>query len=312
MAKPNLLMIVPAKWSGLWTPQLNDSAVHPVVHGEDAYAPDGIDYVLGFRPPPGLLKTLPKLKAVFSLGAGVDGFLSDPDYPKHIPLVRFVDETLSAEMAQFVLMHVLIHHRHQRLFDAAQPKRQWRQMTLPRRTEDTRIGILGFGEIGRVAAQHLADLGFPVSAWSRTRKKGPGVKSFAGDAELEAFLAQTDILICLLPLTRQTAGILNAKTFAALPQGAFVINVARGGHLIEKDLIAALDAGRLSGAVLDVFQTEPLPETSPLWTHPKVTATPHIAAISQPAVAVRFVLDGIAKFERGARPDNIVDVETAY
>jgi glyoxylate/hydroxypyruvate reductase len=312
MAKPNLLMAVPEKWSNLWTAGLDNSPVRPLVHGQDRYAPDSIDYVLSFRPPPGLLKTLPNLKAVFSLGAGVDGFLSDPDYPKQVPLVRFVDNTLSAEMAQFVLLHVLMHHRHQRLFDAAQAQRKWRQMVLPRRTEDTRIGFLGFGEIGSVTARHFVDLGFPVSAWSRTRKAAPGLKSFAGEGELEAFLAQTDILVCLLSLTRQTAGILNAKTFAALPKNAFVINVARGGHLIEKDLIAALEAGHLSGAALDVFETEPLPDNSPLWRHPKVTVTPHIAAISQPAVAVQYVIDGIAKFERGEKPDNIVDVATAY
>ena len=271
-----------------------------------------IDYVLSFRPPSGLLASLPNLKAVFSLGAGVDGFLHDGDYPARVPLVRFVDETLSAEMAQFVLMHVLIHHRHQRLFDAAQPKHKWRQMVLPRRTEDTRIGMLGLGEIGAFTAQRLRELGFPVSGWSRTRKNYPGIKSFAGDGELKDFLAQSDITVCLLSLTRKTTGILNAEAFAAMPQGGFVINVARGGHLIEADLIAALDSGHLSGAVLDVFDTEPLPESSPLWSHPKITVTPHVAAISQPAVAAQFVLEGIAKFERGEKPDNIVDVATAY
>jgi len=307
---PTLLMVVPEKWSGLWETPLG--ALNLVLHGRDAYAPQDVDYVLSFRPPSGLLASLPNLKAVFSLGAGVDGFLHDGDYPARVPLVRFVDETLSAEMAQFVLMHVLIHHRHQRLFDAAQPKHKWRQMVLPRRTEDTRIGMLGLGEIGAFTAQRLRELGFPVSGWSRTRKNYPGIKSFAGDGELKDFLAQSDITVCLLSLTRKTTGILNAKAFAAMPQGGFVINVARGGHVVEADLIAALDSGHLSGAVLDVFDTEPLPENSPLWSHPKITVTPHVAAISQPAVAAQFVLDGIAKFERGEKPDNIVDVATAY
>ena len=307
---PTLLMVVPEKWSGLWETPLG--ALNLVLHGRDAYAPEDVDYVLSFRPPSGLLASLPNLKAVFSLGAGVDGFLHDGDYPARVPLVRFVDETLSAEMAQFVLMHVLIHHRHQRLFDAAQPKHKWRQMVLPRRTEDTRIGMLGLGEIGAFTAQRLRELGFPVSGWSRTRKNYPGIKSFAGDGELKDFLAQSDITVCLLSLTRKTTGILNAKAFAAMPQGGFVINVARGGHVVEADLITALDSGHLSGAVLDVFDTEPLPENSPLWSHPKITVTPHVAAISQPAVAAQFVLDGIAKFERGEKPDNIVDVATAY
>ena len=312
MAKPNLLMIVPLKWSGLADSSQGESAVNIMVHGRDNYQPESIDYVLSFRPPAGLLKSFANLKAAFSLGAGVDGFLCDPDYPKRVPLVRFVDKTLSAEMAQFVLMHALIHHRLQRLFDEAQAQRHWRQTMLPRRTEDTRIAILGLGEIGGFAAQRFAELGFPVSGWSRSRKNLSGVKSFAGDGELERFLGQADILICLLALTRKTVGILNAKAFAAMPAGGFVINVARGAHLIEPDLIAALDRGHLSGAVLDVFEEEPLPKSSPLWSHPKITVTPHVAAISQPAVAMRSVLDGIAAFERGERPANIVDAETAY
>jgi glyoxylate/hydroxypyruvate reductase A len=312
MAKPNLLMIVPVKWAGPWAAKAGDGAVNVIVHGRDAFAPESIDYVLSFHPPPGLLKSFVNLKAAFSLGAGVDGFLCDPDYPKRVPLVRFVDDTLSAEMAQFVVMHVLIHHRRQRLFDDAQSKRQWRQRMLPRRTEDTRIGMLGLGEIGSFTARCLLELGFAVSSWSRGRKSLPGLKSFAGDAELQAFLGQADILICLLSLTRKTVGILNAKTFAAMPQDGFVINVARGRHLVEADLIATLDSGHLSGVVLDVFDEEPLPVSSPLWSHPKITVTPHIAAISQPAVAVKYVFDAIAKFERGERPDNIVDVETAY
>ncbi|MDE2133130.1 MAG: glyoxylate/hydroxypyruvate reductase A [Alphaproteobacteria bacterium] len=310
MAKPNLLMVVPAKWSALWASSLD--AVNVLVHGRDSYAPENVDYVLSFRPPPGLLKSFPNLKAAFSLGAGVDGFLCDPEYPRRVPLVRFADKSLAVEMAQFVLMHVLIRHRCQRLFDEAQRKRQWRQMALPRRTEDTRIGLLGLGEIGSFTARRLMELGFALSAWSRSRKSLPGVRSFAGEAEFDAFLGQADILVCLLSLTRKTAGILNARTFAALPQGAFVINAARGGHLIEADLIAALASGRLSGAVLDVFENEPLAKASPLWNHPKITVTPHIAAVSQPAIAVQYVLDGIALFERGQRPENIVDVETAY
>jgi glyoxylate/hydroxypyruvate reductase A len=160
MAKPNLLMIVPAKWAGPWTAQSDECGVNILLHGREAYAPESIDYVLSFRPPPGLLKTFPNLKAAFSLGAGVDGFLSDPDYPKRVPLVRFADKTLSAEMAQFVLMQVLIHHRRQRLFDEAQSKRQWRQRMLPRRTEDTRIGMLGLGEIGSFTAGASDGAGF--------------------------------------------------------------------------------------------------------------------------------------------------------
>lgn len=312
MRKPNLLLMVPVSWAGLWTSHLETGAIRALVHGRDPYAPQDIDYVLSFRPPQGVLQSLPRLKAAFCLGAGVDGFLSSGDYPAYIPLVRFVDRSLSAEMTQYVLLHVLMIHRHQRLFDAAQPERRWAQMILPRRTEDTHIGLLGMGEIGAFAAASLRRLGFAVSGWSRTRKDIEGIGSFAGEAELAEFLGQADIVVCLLSLTRKTKGILNAKTFAAMRKGSTIVNVARGGHLIEADLIEALDSGHLAGAVLDVFEKEPLPETSPIWTHPKITVTPHIAAISEPPVAARWVLEGIAAFERGERPANIVDIEQAY
>ena len=309
-----LLLAVPLAWAPLWTTPLSEIApdLQLRVQGRDQFDPASVDYVLSFRPQPGFLKTLPRLKAVFSLGAGVDGFLADPDYPKAVPLVRFVDRTLSREMAQYVVMHTLIHHRQQRFFDQAQKDAKWRQTIPPRRTEDTRIGILGLGEIGTLAGERLRDLDFPVAGWSQTKKNVKGIESFAGAAELNAFLARTDILVCLLPLTDGTRGILNKKLFAALPADAFVINVARGGHLIERDLIEALDSGHLSGATLDVFQTEPLPEDNPLWKHPKVTVTPHVGAISDPRVAAQYVHDRIVRNERGEKLDNVVDFERGY
>lgn len=309
-AKPKLLMVISSKWDELGNAAPGNAEV--LVHGHDAYKPEDIDYVLSFTPPQGLIARLPNLKAVFSLGAGVDGILSDPSYPKQVPLVRFTDPFLSTEMAQYVILHVLMYHRLQRFFDRNQRAGQWIQQTLPRLTQDTRVGLLGLGEIGSFAAARLIDLGFPVSGWSRSRKSLPGLTSFAGDGELPAFLGQSDILVCLLSLTRQTRGILDAKAFAALPQGAFVINAARGAHLSEADLIAALDSGHLSGAVLDVFQEEPLPPQSPLWHHAKVTVTPHIAGVSQPQAVIAYVEAGIAAFERGEIPANLVDVNAAY
>jgi glyoxylate/hydroxypyruvate reductase A len=305
-------MIVPPGWGRFWEQPLTAGDIKLYIHGQDTYAPDAIDYALGFRPQPGFLKTLPKLKAVFSLGAGIDGFLSDPDFPKHVALVRFVDDTLSREMAQYVVLHVLIQHRGERTFAAAQREAKWRQAMLPRPTEAARIGMLGIGEIGTMAAERLRDLGFPVSGWSRTRKSLAGIKSFAGADELDAFLAQSDFLICLLPLTPDTRHILSAPLFAKLPKGAYVINVARGGHLVEADLIAALDSGHLAGATLDVFETEPLPETSAIWKHPKIIATPHVAAITSPHVAAKYVIDGIAAMERGEPLRNVVDFERGY
>lgn len=310
--RPKLLFSAPAYWLGVWEPALGSTNINLVVLGRDTYDPRTITYALSFRPPPGLLKSLPNLKAVFSLGAGVDGFLADPEFPKTVPLVRFVDGTLSREMATYVVLHVLMHHRNQRALDEAQRNGVWLQSMPPRRVEETRVGILGLGEIGTLCAERLRDLGFVMSGWSRTKKTVDGVKSYAGQGEFAAFLGSTDILVCLLPLTSDTKGILNAKSFARMPKGAYIINAARGGHQVEKDIVAAIDTGQLSGATLDVFETEPLPESSPLWKHPKITMTPHIAAISEPSASVRMVIDGIRKFERGERPENVVDLSKGY
>ncbi|MBI3678135.1 MAG: glyoxylate/hydroxypyruvate reductase A [Proteobacteria bacterium] len=309
-----LLLAVPINWASLWTTPIAQAAPHLklAVHGRDAYDPGEIDYVVSFRPPPGLLKGFPKLQAVFSLGAGVDGFMADPDFPKHVPLVRFVHRSLSREMAQYIVLHVLTFHRQQRYFETAQAERKWRQTIPPRKTEDTRVGVLGLGEIGTMAAERLRDLDFPMLGWSRTRKDVKGVRSFAGLGELETFLSQSDILVCVLPLTSDTRHILNAKTFKMLPAGTYVINVARGGHLKEDDLIAAIDSGHLAGAALDVFETEPLPETSPLWAHPKISITPHIAALSDPQAMAQVAIDGIERLESGRPLVNVVDLARGY
>jgi len=311
---PTVLIAVPPKWAPHWAVPLSELApdLRVLATGRDEYDPRDVDYVLSFRPKPGLLKSLPNLKFVFSIGAGVDGFFADPEYPKNIPLIRFVDRSLSVEMAQYTVMHALIHYRQQRMFDAQQKARQWRQEYIAKPARETRIGILGLGEIGTMAAERLRDLDFDMAGWSRTRKDVQGVKSFAGAGELGAFLARSDILVCVLPLTDETRHILNARTFAQLPREAFVINVARGGHLVEPDLIASIDSGHLSGAALDVFQTEPLPETSPLWTHPKITVTPHVAAISHPKIAAQQLIDCIRKERAGKKLDNLVDFSRGY
>ena len=310
--KPNVLFLLPPGWDALSKTLFGHEAFNGFLHGTDHYAPQQIDYFVGFRPPHGFLKTLPRLKAIFSLGAGVDGFLRDPEFPKHLPLVRFVDPTLMHEMAQYVTMHVLIAHRSQRRFDQSQRQGKWDQAMLARASRDTRIGILGLGDIGATIATALLPFDFQLSGWSRSRKEIPGAKSFAGENELPAFLAQCDYCVCVLPLTDGTRGIMNAKFFAQLPKGAWVINVARGGHLIEEDLIAALDSGHLAGAVLDVFQAEPLPAGSPIWQHPKITATPHIAGITDPQAALAYVADCVTRCETGKSLDNVIDFSKGY
>jgi len=310
--KPNVLFLLPPGWDALSKSLFGHSGFNSFLHGKDHYAPQQIDYFVGFRPPHGFLKTLPRLKAIFSLGAGVDGFLRDPEFPRHLPVVRFVDQTLQREMAQYVVMHTLIIHRQQRAFDAAQQEHVWKQRMLARPSRELRIGILGMGDIGAVTAERLLMFDFQVFGWSRSRKNVPGVTSFAGPQELGSFLARCDIMVCMLPLTPETEGIMDAKLFARLPQGAWVMNVGRGGHCNEQDLVAALDSDHLAGAVLDVFQTEPLPPDNILWTHPKVTVTPHIAGITDPRNAAAFVIDCVTRAESGTPFPNVVDLSRGY
>jgi glyoxylate/hydroxypyruvate reductase len=304
--------MLPPGWNALGPESFIGPSFETIFYGRDGFAADSIDYFVGFRPEPSFLKSLTHLKAVLSLGAGVDGFLKDPDFPVSVPLVRSVDPNLAQEMSEYVAMHVLILHRQQRFFDKAQADHQWRQKMMTRSAHDLRVGILGLGEIGSLIAERLQTFEFQVSGWSRSRKALSGIKSFAGTKELPAFLAGCDVLVCVLPLTPETRGILNARLFAGLPKGAAVINVARGQHLIEDDLIAALDSGHLSAAVLDVFQTEPLPDDSPIWRHPKITATPHIAGIPAPGHALAYIEDTIARVESGAPLINQVDIGRGY
>jgi len=278
---------------------------------EDGARADDIAYYIAWKPKPGSLRRLPNLKVVFSLGAGVDAIVADPTYPAHVPLSRVVDDTLSQAMTEYVVLNVLSWHRRQRDLEALQKLKKWRQLAVPR-AEQLRVGILGFGVLGQAAAAALKALNYQLAGWSASPKNTPGVRSFSGPGGLEPFLSQTDILVCLLPLTPATRGILNATTFAQLPKGACVINCARGGHLIEADLIAALDSGHLRGATLDVFQIEPLPETGLLWSHPKVVVTPHVAAATDAAALMRHVADTIRRMDRNLPPENLVDFARGY
>ena len=299
-------------WNAVTKERWAECGFDAIIAGRDEYDPAAIRYFCSFRPTPGLIKSLPNLRVIFSMGAGIDGFLRDPDLPRHIPLVRFVDSTLIHEMTQYVAMHILLVHRGQRFFDQAQKDGQWRQRMLERPSRDTRIGMLGLGDIGTAIAQSLLPFDFQLSGWSRTRKEVPGVKSFAGKAELPQFLAGCDYCVCVLPLTKDTQGILNAKLFAQLPKGAWVINVARGGHLVTDDLVAALDSGHLGGAVLDVFQPEPLAADSPLWHHPRITITPHVAALTDLKAAMNFLREGVRRAETGEPLLHVVDLDRGY
>lgn len=273
--------------------------------------PGDITYCVAWRPAAGFFLPFPNLRVVFSMGAGVDGIVADQTYPKHIPLSRVVDDTLSQAMTEYVVLNVLYWHRRVRELEAWQRQKTWRVISPPR-AEQMRLGILGYGVLAQAAATALRPLNYQLSAWSASPKQAEGVRSFWGPDGLGPFLGQTDILVCLLPLTPATRGILNTHTFAQLPKGAVVINCARGGHLIEQDLIAALDSGHLRGATLDVFQIEPLPESSPLWTHPNVFATPHAAAITDPVALARHVANSIRRMDQNLPPEHLVDLSRGY
>ena len=272
---------------------------------------EDIEYALVWQPPKGLLRSLPNLKVIFSLGAGIDHLASDPELPDDVPIVRMVDPSLTSGMTEYVVMNVLNHHKSMRLYRDQQNRKEWTPH-VPPVTWDRRVGIMGMGVLGSDAAGKLSYLGFDVAGWSRTHRERPGIKTFAGTEQLDDFLKETEILVCLLPLTEETTGILNTDLFAKLPKGASIINAARGGHLLEEDLLAALDSGHLSEATLDVFKTEPLDKDHPFWLHPKVTITPHAASFTHPSSSVRLIAEGMRRFESGEELLNVVDMKRGY
>ena len=273
--------------------------------------PAEVDYAIVWKPPAGMLAGLPRLKVIYSLGAGIDAMLRDPTLPPGIPLVRMVDLSLTEGMIEYVAEQVLAIHRQARTYRDQQAAGQWRQHDQPL-ARDVTVGILGLGTLGGAVARALRGLNFQVAGWSRTPKAVDGVDGFAGAAQLDAFLARSQILVCLLPLTAETEDILDRRLFAALPRGAWVINAGRGPQLVDEDLIAALDSGHLAGAVLDVFRTEPLPPNHPFWPHPKIVLTPHIAASNNARYATLRLAEQIARFERGEPMDDVVDQSRGY
>jgi glyoxylate/hydroxypyruvate reductase A len=257
------------------------------------------------------LRRYPNLKLIVSMGAGVDHLLRPPGPPPGIPVARLVDRLLTSAMSEWVLLNVLRFHRQDQAYRAQQAARVWDELPAPA-TEATRIGILGVGALGSDAAAKLGALGFQVMGWSRREKTLPGVQGFHGAAGLDAMLAQSDFLVCLLPLTPDTRGIINARTLGLLPRGAFVLNAARGGHVVDDALLAALASGQVAGAALDVFEPEPLPAAHPFWAHPKVVMTPHAASITIPESVAPQVVGNIRRARAGAPLLNLVDFAAGY
>ncbi len=270
-----------------------------------------VEIALVANPLPGILQRLPALRFIQSLWAGIDGLLSDETLPRHVPIARLVDQGLADAMAEAVAAHVLALHRQLPAYRRQQAAREWRVHEQPLARE-RRVGILGLGEMGRRSAEYLRALHFDVAGWSRRPADLPGVATFHGGAGFEAMLSGSQILVNLLPLTAQTRGILNAATFALLPRGACLINFGRGGHQVPADILAALDSGQLDHAVLDVFAVEPLPPDDPLWGHPQVTVTPHVAAATDPRSAALSVAANIRAFRAGQAPAGLVDTGQGY
>jgi len=273
--------------------------------------PEDIEAALIWNPPEGLLKTLPNLRVIFSLGAGVDHLLGDPHLPEGVPVVRMVDPALTAGMTEWVTLMVLRHHRELPRYEAQQRARTWKEH-MPKPPWRRRVGVLGLGQLGADAARALAHLRLDVMGWSRSPKEIEGIACYHGDEGLEAMLGLSEILVCLLPLTEQTEGILDSRLFAKLPKGAYLINVGRGRHLVEDDLLTALESGHLSGAALDVFRREPLPRDHPFWTHPDIFVSPHIASLTMPETAARQVVENLHRLRSGGELSNVVDLARGY
>ena len=269
------------------------------------------DYAVVWAPDAALFETQPRLKAIFSLGAGVDSLLRVPTLPAELPVIRLDDAGMSVQMAEYVCHAVFRHTRELDAFEGAMANQQW-TFRKPTRREDFPIGIMGLGEIGRRVATALTQFEFPVLGWSRSHHELPGVTCYAGAESLDAFLAATRILVCILPLTPDTEGILNKATLSKLQPEGYLINVARGAHLVEEDLVALLDTGKLAGATLDVFREEPLPATHPFWGHPKIIMTPHISARTLREKSLAQIAEKIRQMEKGETPVGVVERQRGY
>ena len=294
-----------------WARSFAERAPHlPFRLWPDIGDPAEVRYLVAWVPPDDIAATFPNLELVFSVGAGVDQF-DATKLPPHIPLVRMLEPGIAETMVEYVTMAVLALHRDLLDFISQQKQQVWREIRITP-AKRRRVGVMGLGQLGQAVLERLEAFGFPRLGWNRSPREIEGVTCYAGIDCLPDFLAQTDILVCLLPLTDETRGILNADLFARLPRGASLVNVGRGPHLVEADVLAALDSGVLSGAVLDVTDPEPLPAGHPFWSHPRILLTPHNASMTTPDTAVDYVLDVIARHRRGEDLPGLVDRSRGY
>ena len=270
-----------------------------------------INCALLWGPPPELFDGLDNLEVIFSIGAGVDSLLTCPTLPAHLPIVRMVEPELTAGMVEFCLFHVLRFHRLMHLFENHRVNRHWKALTQGPASEVT-VGIMGLGVLGQALARQLSALRYRVIGYRRGSGEVEGMDVFHGADQLEAFMGRSDILVALMPSTSETKKMINRRTLSWLPSGACFVNAGRGDLVNEEDLVEALDRGSLAGAALDVFETEPLPQESILWTHPDVYVTPHIASITHPPTACRYIADAISRHRRGEPWPHLVGIGQGY
>jgi glyoxylate/hydroxypyruvate reductase A len=294
-------------WAEIFAAEAPELAFHIWPDTGDVTA---VEYLIAWQPPTELLRSLPNLQVLFSIGAGVDQ-IGLAQVPNSVSIVRMVEPGLVSGMVEFATLAVLALHRNVLDYQRCQRAGTWRQMDVVPAAE-RRVGIMGLGVLGQAVLRALAPFGFALRGWSRTPKELPGVTGFSGSGGLEAFLGGCDILVCLLPLTDATRHILDSRLFGCLPHGASLVNLGRGGHLDQSALLDVLDSGRLSAAVLDVCDPEPLPTGHPFWQHPRILLTPHIAGVTRPETAARVVLENIRRHRRGEPLRDVVDRATGY
>ncbi len=305
----SVLVISPGRDPAPWVEALKKEypGINVYAYPEE-HDPEEIEYVISWKHPRGIFKHYPNLKVIASMGAGVDHITCDPEIPKNVVITRIIDDQLCVDMSDFVLALVTDHLRN---ISFHHNNHTWEPIQY-KRIEEEYIGIMGLGIMGSAVAQTLLKNRFNVSGWAKTPKKLAGINTYSGEEQLEKFLNRSTILICLLPLTQETENILKKELFEKLPKGAYIINVARGQHLVEFDLLEMIDKGQLSGASLDVFRIEPLPQEHPFWNHPKIKITPHIASITNPHKVVHQLIDNYRRMEEGKELKNTIERKLGY
>jgi glyoxylate/hydroxypyruvate reductase A len=295
-----------AAWAGYFAEHAPDLDFHVWPDGD----PAEVEYLIAWQVPSELITSMPRLKVLFSSGAGID-HIDFSAVPDHVPIVRMVEPGIINGMIEYVTLGVLALHRDYFDYVDHQPRRIWDPIeVLPASARC--VGVMGMGVLGRAVLERLATFGFRLRGWNRSMRRMAGVESFAGPDQLQPFLTGCDVLVCLLPLTPETTGILNQEVFYSLSPGASVISVGRGPHLVDTDLLAAIDSGHISRAILDVTEPEPLPPDHPLWANPRVFITPHVASMTQPETAAAILLENIRRHQRGEPITDLIDRSRGY